>query len=212
MPYSYDKSKFYSENTVRSLNISHVRFPLTVWLTFGGAGFFTLLSKNPLLGIGALGTLPILLQLTWRAGESPVLFFAVFFQWLQVSISVFHANLIGKDIAAYPNAASTATAVWLGLAGLLVLAAGMKIGVSRNDRHSSLSGRLPQFRYSEKKVWFLYLFFFILSVALPAFLWKVPQVRTGVLAILSLKWSFFYIVAYNSFSSGTGLRNPYLLL
>jgi hypothetical protein len=93
----------------------------------GGAAFLGLLTPNPLLTAGALLLVPILIRLLWRRGETPILLFAVLYQWLQVTTRIFYADIKGVSLgalASYARPAQIREATGLGLIGLLILAGG----------------------------------------------------------------------------------------
>lgn len=188
-----------------------LRIPHPMWFVLIVSALFSLLFPNPFVGSVAILVLPVLARWTWRPSEPPVLFFVVFFQWLQVSMAVFYANFHGVNVSAYPNAASTEMAVWLSLAGLLVLALGMKIGVKGIKEGLQLPP-VVQTRYSEKKIFYLYLFLFVLAGFLPPSLGQANQLRTIILGFLQFKWVALFIIAYLAFARGMGLRNRYLLI
>ncbi len=90
-----------------------------------------LASANPVLTFGGLLLVPVFFGLLWRVGEPPVLLFAMGYQWLQVFVPVLNANFAGIDMnqeAAVPN---LTYAAYLGFAGLLFLALGMRLGLGR---------------------------------------------------------------------------------
>lgn len=188
-----------------------LNFSPAVWLLLLIGVGLALLSANPLLSCVAIGILPILAYLTWRPGEPPVLFFAVFFQWLQVSMAVFYANFMGKDISTPPNVPTMETAVLLSMAGVVLLALGMRFGADWKRRRKLVPDSSVTIRYSEKKIWIVYLILFVLGIALPPFLWQVNQLRTVVLGLLHLKWVAYFVLVYLAFARGGGLRNKYLL-
>ena len=102
---------------------------------FAGA-VFSLATANPWLTAASILSLPLYMALLWRKGETPVLLFAVSFQWLQVSAKVFHANVLGvpvSDIGWWLGGGSPSIerAIWLGLIGLAVLAVGMRLGMRK---------------------------------------------------------------------------------
>lgn len=204
------KLHFQQKAQVKPANV--LRIPPPLWFALISCALFSLLFPNPFLGFAAVIALPALALLTWRPGEPPVLFFAVFFQWLQVSMAIFYANFHGRDIAAYPNPPATGMAVWLALVGLVVLALGMKVGVRGVVKGGlRLPVPLKNIRYSQKKIFKIYVLFFILSLLLPPFLWQLNQVRTIILGILQFKWVALFIIAYLSFARGQGLRSKYLI-
>lgn len=199
------------QNMARSAVLG-MNFPPAVWLLLLFGSGVALLSANPLLTCVAIGILPIMAYLTWRPGEPPVLFFAVFFQWLQVSMAVFYANFMGKNISDPPNVPTMETAVWLSIAGIVILALGMRFGVDWKRTRKLGPGSSVTIRYSQKKIWIVYLVLFTLGIVLPPFLWHVNQLRTVVLGLLHLKWVAYFVLVYLAFARGGGLRNKYLLV
>ena len=102
---------------------------------FAGA-VLSLTTANPWLTAASILSLPLYMALLWRKGETPVLLFAVSFQWLQVSAKVFHADVLGvpiSDIGWWLGGSSPSIerAIWLGLIGLAVLAVGMRLGMRK---------------------------------------------------------------------------------
>jgi hypothetical protein len=56
------------------------------------------LTPNPLLTSASILALLLLMKLLWRAGEPPVLLFAAWFQWMQITTRVFNADLHGMGV------------------------------------------------------------------------------------------------------------------
>lgn len=77
----------------------------------------------------AVMSLPIIVWLTWRPQESPVLVFLVLYQWLQVTTKAIHAGLIGMDVRDMLPYAPVEEAMWYGLIGLITLAAGLRFAL-----------------------------------------------------------------------------------
>src|SRR4051812_21270977 len=68
--------------------------PFWVWLIFAAAAFFGLFSANAALISCGILILPLFVKLVWRRGEPPVLLFACFMQWVQVTAILFYANYL----------------------------------------------------------------------------------------------------------------------
>ena len=102
----------------------YARLPASLWALFGMLAALGLLTTNPLLTTTSILLLPVFMSLLWRPGETPVLLFAVSFQWLQVTAKVFHADVLRLDVTELSSYAigselpSVERAVWLGLFGL----------------------------------------------------------------------------------------------
>jgi hypothetical protein len=76
-------------------------------------------------------SLTVIVLMLWRPGEPPVLLFALVYQWLQVATKTFHANLVGAPLDQFVPWAPVAQSTTIGLAGLVAIAAGLKLGAGR---------------------------------------------------------------------------------
>lgn len=168
-----------------------------------------LLTTNPWLTFGSLVTLPILVWLTWRPGEPPLLLFVVGFQWLQATAKVFHADLLGiavKDLVLFASVEppQAEKAIWLSLAGLVVIAVGIRLVLRRVQVESPdvLSKQVEGF--SIPKAFLLYLALTVSLTAAYGVAVYIGPLRQIVLGILLLKWSGFYLLAYLVFSRKSG--------
>lgn len=145
--------------------------------------------------------------LLWRPGESPILLFVFAFQWVQASTKLFHANWLGVDvpeIAAYGG--QTELAIMLTLLGLSALALGMRLGAGPWAPEDGAQVRDTALGY-DLKTWF-YLYAVALAVAtlaqtLASFAGGLSQ---PLLAVASLKWAFYWMLAYATFVRGNNLR------
>ena len=95
--------------------------------------------QNASFLVASFLSLPILVWLTWRPQESPVLLFVMFYQWLQVCTKSFHASFLGMDVRDMLPWAPVDKAQWLGLLGVLSVAGGLKLATL--DTRSELSQR-----------------------------------------------------------------------
>ena len=91
-----------------------------------------LVSSNPLFTILALLFPPIAAKLLWKKNEPPVLFLGMMFQWMQVTIKVFHADIFDvpfKTVTDYPK--NIEDAFLLCLAALFVQSVGIALVIRR---------------------------------------------------------------------------------
>ncbi len=113
-------------------HVSPSAYPLTVpGLALGAVlGGFSAALISPVTGL-ALFVLCALVGLTWRRNEVPILPFILAFQWIAVTIAMFYERWVGLVPQVYQPGDLDVT-IRLSLLGLLVLAAGMRLGAGGN--------------------------------------------------------------------------------
>ena len=196
----------YSDHrTIEPANASspYASLPGSLWLLFGLGALAGLLTPNPFLTAVSILLLPVFMTLLWRQGETPVLLFAVSFQWLQVTAKVFHANFLGIDVTSLSNYTlgselpSLASAIWLSLVGLTVLAVGMRLGMRKlgpvrwEEANHEVAG------LSTNRAFLLYLLCTMLAAVLQANAWAAGGGLVQILrGAVSIKWVGFFILGY----------------
>ena len=105
------------ENKPR-IPVLYYSIPLSVFV-------ISVLSSNPILTFESLIALPILLKLTYRKGFTAVFAFMVTWQWMEITIKVFYADLLYIPVAQLVDTNSFNESVTFSLLGLLALAAGI---------------------------------------------------------------------------------------
>jgi hypothetical protein len=155
---------------------------------------------NVLLAAIALIVLLAGFALLWRPGESPVLLFLFAFPWLQASVSIFHANWSGVSIAELSMfTGDLQNAILLSLAGLLTVAVGIRLGAGA-WRWQDAADASAQARAVVFDRWLrLYLVAWAVSFTALTFAWVVPGLSQPMLALASLKWAFYFMLAYRAF-------------
>ncbi|HEX5957749.1 MAG TPA: hypothetical protein VFY92_03710, partial [Hyphomicrobiaceae bacterium] len=117
------------------------------------------------------------------------------------SVAIFHANWLNIDIADYSTyPGDIRSAALLSLLGLLVLAVGMRLGAGPKRpvgellglRHVALTHSMQ--RWFQAYAWAWGGSFFALSFA-----WVVPGLSQPLLAAASLRWAFFFLLAFAYF-------------
>lgn len=173
------------------------KFSIEIW-TLMALSFVVIsyISKNPALTLVALVCVPLLYVLLWRISEPPVLFLAVCLQWLQVSMGIFHANYQGLTIQDSALSWTADDAIWLSLAGILVLAGGIRTSLfgMRSYGFEIVEEQVNQI--SPRRVWMLYLILLFLSFAMKEFIWLIPRLSQFLHHLLSVKWVFFFVLAF----------------
>ena len=191
---------------------AYLRFGAPIWALIAPAMMIVAaLSTEPALTFASLAVLVAGAQLLWRPGEPPMLFAAFFIQWLQISLSLFRASFYGvelPELLASSNGIVTAT--WLSLAGLMVLACGVRF-MLRGVGPGAWDLLIFDIRhYSFKKAFIIYclaqVFFFELETVTRWY----PDLTQPVLALSNLRWIFFFIVATIVFAKKRGY--PLLVL
>lgn len=166
------------------------------WVIFGvTAAFFGSLSENPLLTATSIMILPIFAVLLWRRGEPPILFFAISFQWLQGTMKTFDADIRGLTLIEYFQDWSIERAAWLTIVGLLVLAIGMRVSLIGMNKKAPMRVANEVENLSVKKIWYAYLAFFLVALIGKNYLYISPRFAQILLALLNLKWVFFFLLA-----------------
>jgi hypothetical protein len=158
----------------------------------------SLLSSNPRLTAAALLSLMAYAVLVWRRGEPPIFFFALFSQWTEVATVILQADAARQHLNDYSMMPEMERAVWLGLAGLLVLAVGMRVGLRRLG---SIDGRVIMAevsRFSIPRIFFFHVATFSLSLVVKGMMWMTPRLAQILLAFFNMKWVFFFLLAYVS--------------
>lgn len=143
-------------------------------------------------------TLFFLLRLTWRYGKPGIVPFAFLTQWIQVVAYVLWMNLVHVDVNALSKNADKA--IILSCIGLIIMAIICTRVIAAGGQYDITLFRKSAIKWNSKKVALLY---FLSSVSLSSVGFAVGN-TSGFSQILttisSLKWLFFMIYGYLSFS------------
>ena len=180
----------------------YASLPAALWALFGAGALLGLLTPNPLLTAASIMLLPVFMTLLWRQGETPVLLFAISFQWLQVTAKVFHANVLGIEVTQLSQytigaeLASIEKAIWLSLVGLLALAVGMRWGMRKLGDVEMERSAWEASRFSTDRAFLLYLGCTALATILVANAWAFGGLVQIVRAAAGIKWAGFFLFGY----------------
>ena len=182
-----------------------------ILLVAGGLFLIAGFGENSLLAFFAIVVLVVGCLLLWRPGEAPILLFVFGYQWLQASISVFHANWLGVRVPRLTVwGGDPERAIVLSLLGLLVLACGMRLGAGKWRSEDGYSARVVS---SSRPIamWFgLYAIAFVVAFIAQSLAWVIPGLSQPLLAMAGLKWAFFFMLAYASFMQQTGAKHYFV--
>lgn len=190
----YEEERMPQEREDEASSVSSV--PGSVLAVFGLLATLGLFTANPLLTAGSLLTLGGLVALLWRPGEPPVLLFAVGYQWIQVSTRIFHANVVGTDVAVLSATSTVYDAIPLGLVSLLVLAAGMRLVLRKLPITSPAETASETERFSVRKAVVLYVVAMVLSVAIDRSIVWGSGMQQILGAMMGIKWVAYFLLAY----------------
>lgn len=177
-------------------------FWLLVPLTLFGA-----IGLNSSLGLAAVVVLWLGLHLLWRKHISPVLLFVFVYQWLQASVLIFKANYEGFAISSLDMQNGQMTqAIFLSLIALSFLALGMYQGIGKG---SPINVAMLRAQIAEKpsNYWFkIFAVAWVISILAPMGSMFIPGLRQVFLAVTGLKWAFFWVFTYATFSQTNASR------
>jgi hypothetical protein len=161
---------------------------------FGGIG--------PNLTLAALSVLVLVVgvSLLWRQGEPPAMLLVFGFHWLQASILIFYANWLGLDVASTSKMGGAMdAAIALTLVGLATMALGMRCGAGSKRVEVQIAARQVALSQPISRWFWLYVTASVAAAVALAFAWMVPGLLQPIIALVSMKWAFFFMLAYATF-------------
>ncbi len=177
--------------------------PSGLMAAFVGAAFLGLFTANPLLTAACFLVLPVFFKLFWNPGETPVLLFALGFQWVQVAAKVIHADMAGVLVYELPLAVGSPVVtetitetIYLSLLGLIVLAIGMRVGIRKLRPAMPAQRAAEAMEFSPQRLFLLYLIGAAGSTVLMSLAWAIPSASQLLSGIAVVKWVFFCLLGY----------------
>jgi hypothetical protein len=164
-----------------------------------------LASANPLLTVGILVLLALLVRLLWRPGEPPALLFAMGYHWAQASILVLFADVDGRHLDTLGYGAQVQKATWLTLAGVLVVAIGLRLGAGRGyGAIARASVATIASLLSVRRLFVASLAGIAFSLLAGRFAYVIPGLAQPILAVTLLRWVIEYMFAYTVLAQHRG--------
>jgi hypothetical protein len=171
-------------------------------------GIFLLGGIGPNIALAALSVLVLVVgvSLLWRPGEPPVMLFVFGYQWMQASISVFQANWLGLEVINNtPQGGDMDTAIALTLVGLAIMSVGMRLGAGPERVDVQIAARHVALTQPISRWFWLYVIAAVVAMMASAFAWTVPGLAQPILALSSMKWASFFMLAYATFVRASGV-------
>lgn len=184
--------------------------PPVLLVVSGLVSAWGLFTPNPALTICSIWMLPLLAGLFLFRGEPPVLLFACAMQWLQAAAGIFYCDLNGLPVSATRQygAADFELATWLSMAGVLVLAIGMRVALRNRNKAYMLVLPTETLSVSVAKLFRCYLLAFIIFTFIEQIAALIPQLSQPILALQTLRWVLVYLIAQTVLKT----KEHYLLL
>ena len=171
------------------------------------------MGSNTLLSLLAVAVLGFGFLMLWRPNVSPILVFVFGYQWLQASTKIFRANLLGVGVDELSQfGGQLSSAIFLSLVGLVFLAMGMRWGAGP-ARPSDTVVLRDDVLVKSPLFWLrLYIAALLIATVAQVGASVVPGLSQPLLAVASLKWAFYWIFTYITFTRPDGPRRLWLIV
>lgn len=172
-----------------------------------------MLGSNTMLGFLAVAVLGFGFLLLWQPKVAPILLFVFGYQWLQVSTKLFRADLLGvgvDELSLFGGQLSGA--IFLSLVGLVFFAIGLRLGAG--PPRKQVAGTLIEDGLAKPpRFWLsLYVAAFLLATMAQIGARVIPGLSQPLLAVAALKWAFYWIFTYVTFTRQDGPRRLWFLV
>jgi hypothetical protein len=166
------------------------------------------MSIYPLLTAACCLSLPVVASLLFIKGESPILFACCAMQWLQVVVLVFYADVYNTSLERVLEFPELEKATWLSLGGILAMAVGMRTALDSIGRGAVMAARMEKNleKLSLGRLMLIWLITFVIASSVGAVAWKFGSVRQFATPVGTIKWVFFYLLAYRVLVRDEGYR------
>jgi len=172
--------------------------PAMLWLFICLGILWACFTPNVVLTMCSLLMIPLLFGLLWFEGEPPILLFACFMQWLQAIAAIFYCDFSGTTLAddLTVGGAKVEEATWLSMAGVMVLAAGMRLALLKRDKKAVLEARQEARQLNINRVLIFYLVSFVFASVINRVAFAMPGLAQPLLALGTLRWMLVYLLVY----------------
>ena len=182
--------------------------PLWAWIIAFAGALWGGMSIYPTLTAACCLSLPIIASLLFIKGESPILFACCAMQWLQVVVLVFYSDFYSTPLEKVIEFPELEKATWLSLGGVLALAIGMRSALDSVGRGAVMAAKMEN--KLEKiplgRLFVIWLISFFIASSIGAVAWKFGSLRQFATPAGSIKWVFFYLLAYRVLVKDEGYR------
>lgn len=152
----------------------------------------------------------MILVFFWRPGISFIFAFMLLWQWLQVSIKIFYADILNIDVSGLSQTGSSQEAILLSLAGLFILGAGIYIMISDQTQLTISELKEEAKKYSLKRLFLIYLTLTVINLLIQVILFEYPSITQMLVGLMNIKVLIILIVFFVSLLLDTSKK--YLLI
>jgi len=158
--------------------------------------------SNTLLTILSILIFVLILIFFWRPGISFIFGFILLWQWLQVTLKIFYADILNIDVSVISKTNSSYEAILLSMGGLLCLAAGIYITVPSKSLVPISVLKDEAKKYSLDRLFLIYLILTAVNFLLQVILFEYLAVTQIIIGLMNLKVLVIMILFFVSLLTG----------
>jgi hypothetical protein len=175
--------------------VAYVHPPRSLWIACGVMALAVLPSPHPMLGVVALLAVPLLVTLSWRSYEAPVVPFIIGYHWLQATMILWLAIALRTpidELARFPGANMVGATV-LTLLGVVVVLFGVRAAWSRwPSPHPFAPEKVAGIR--PERVLMVYALLAAFGAAADAMRTAMPAAWQVIAAIKQARYAFLFLI------------------
>ncbi len=172
-----------------------------LWVSYFVLLLLSMQTVNALPTVVSVSVAFLLYAFLWNENVPSVLFFALLFQWLAISIKLFYGNWVGLPFhdlpSSYHNAEYVLPAFYYSSAGLIVFALALSLFNIKPSTHL-IEEHLAQ--YDTKKLIFAYLIISITLSLMHTMRLAIPGFSEAISNFVEVKWGFFVVLVYKVYT------------
>lgn len=144
---------------------------------------------NPLITLANFAVLYFIIYLLAYSYIPPVLFFILFYHWIQTYTTVVMSNYIGEDIDI--KSENSSVAVLLCLGGILLMTIVYKSQLKKIIPYSLSDLRKAAENLSSTNILIIYIIFYFITNTLGSIAFSFPGLTQIIYSLIQLKWALF---------------------
>lgn len=164
--------------------------------------FWSLFTHNILQSFLAILYIPFLYITVWRSDYTKILILILFNHWIQITIKVFYANVLGVPLEnIIMNFNSANETFYLSIIGLYIITFGIYI-ILGEKYFIAIKNQLDLLKeYDIKNIFFLYLIYSLFIYLYGSLVWIFPGLTQVFIVFVKLKWGLLFILLYFFFQT-----------
>lgn len=163
------------------------------------AAIFIMLSDQPVLMSACILSYIIVGRNFWKDGEPKIIFFALTFFWLSISIKLFYAIFAGVTYESLSKAPNIVETTYVSIIGFLVFAYGMHV-TTRKARDKYLVDFNVDYGYDPMRTLWVFIGSSAAVLVMKGMLFFIPGIDQLMYAFIDLKAGFIFLLLYFAFT------------